>query len=69
MQIDSHGDESDGIIISESGSLPLDQFDAEIMRSQLAHANPEAEKEIAERLHEFSEKRAELKNAEEINNL
>lgn len=69
MQLDSHGDESDGIIISESGSLPLDQFDAEIMRSQFANASPETEKEIIERLHDFSEKRAELKNTEENNNL
>lgn len=57
MTRNSLGDEGDGIIIHESKSLPLDQFDAEIMRSQFATPNPSIEKELVEKLRYFSEER------------
>lgn len=50
--------EDTGYITTPSGSLPLDQFEAEIMRSQFADPNPALEKEMAEKLQQFAGTRA-----------
>lgn len=57
MEKNSLGEEGDGIIVHESGCLSLDQFEAEVMRSQYAKPNPDAEKELSEKLRQFSEER------------
>ncbi len=46
--------EDTGYIATPSGSLPLDQFEAEIMRSQFADPNPALEKEMIEKLQQFA---------------
>jgi len=52
-----------GSIINEIGSLPLDQFEAEIVRSKFTLPDPELEKELSEKLRQFSEERSVRKNA------
>ncbi|MCX6761336.1 MAG: hypothetical protein NTY33_00605 [Candidatus Moranbacteria bacterium] len=49
------GMEDSGYITTKSGSLPLDQFEAEVMRSNFADSDPDAEKALKEKLLEFSE--------------
>jgi hypothetical protein len=56
-------DEDTGKIVNESGSLPLDKFEAEIMRSKFTLPNPDLEKKLVEKLHQFSEERNARKSA------
>ncbi|EKE16440.1 MAG: hypothetical protein ACD_11C00017G0030 [uncultured bacterium] len=58
MQENDFGDYGDGVITHGSGSLPIDQFEAEVMRSEFVLPNPGLEKEIVEKMHTFSETRA-----------
>ena len=58
MQENKFGNYSDGVITHESGSLPMDQFEAEVMRSGFTLPSPELEKEIAEKMRGFAEARA-----------
>lgn len=50
-------DESAGQIVNESRSLPLDEFEAEIMRSNFTLPDPKLEKELVEKPGQFSEER------------
>lgn len=49
-----------GHILNESKSLPLTQFEAEIMGSEETEGNPEIENQIENKLHNFAEIRADL---------
>jgi hypothetical protein len=50
-------DTRDGIICNESKNLSLDEYNAEVMRSMGIFPDFEAEKEIQNKLNEFSSKR------------
>lgn len=49
--------EDTGYIATPAGNLPLDQFEAEVMRSQFADPNPVLEKEMIEKLQQFAKMR------------
>jgi len=51
-------------IVNEIGCLPLDQFEAEIMRSKFTLPDPELEKELSKRLLQLSEIRSARKNTQ-----
>lgn len=51
------GLEDVGYIENETRSLPLDKFEAEVLRSKFADPNPEAEEKLLEKLKQFCEMR------------
>jgi hypothetical protein len=56
------GDGSTGTICNESGNLPFDQFEAEVMRSIGTYPDFNAEKKIKETLLHFSEEKSRKNN-------
>ncbi|HOX10484.1 MAG TPA: hypothetical protein PK333_00675, partial [Candidatus Moranbacteria bacterium] len=57
MKKNDFGGEGDGIIIHASGALPIDQFEAEVMRSKFVYPNPEVENKLKEKLDFFAKER------------
>lgn len=53
-----------GVIINESGNLPLDQFEADVMRSKFTLPNPDLEKELVKKLQQFKEERDTIRSFE-----
>lgn len=57
QMMDKDGMEDVGHIINESESLPLDKFEAKVMRSAFSDPDPEAEAMVLERMQHFSDLR------------
>jgi hypothetical protein len=58
MRLGDDGIEDTGYIIDKSGSLPLDRFKADVLRSRFTLPNPKIEEELSNKLKDFAESRA-----------
>ena len=57
MKLGDDGIPDTGYIVNESGNLPLDQFEADVMRSKFTLPDPDTESKLAEKLRSFAEAR------------
>lgn len=57
MRRGDDGIDDTGYIVSESGNLPLDKFEADVMRSRFTLPDADMEKKLVEKLQQFKEER------------